>query len=74
MNRQLYITDFYTLLNTNKRVFLKIHRMIKKVQNKLKWMMFKKQPLTQSRITDYFPTIITPFSKTQTKITTYLKK
>jgi hypothetical protein len=74
MNRQLYITDFYTLVNTNKRVFLKIHRMIKKVQNKLKWMMFKKQPLVQSRITDYFPTIITPFSKTQTKITTYLKK
>lgn len=74
MNRQLYITDCYTLVKTNNRVLLQIHRMIKNVQNKIKWLICKKPALSQSLITDYFPTIITPFSKTQTKITKYLKK
>jgi hypothetical protein len=71
MKRQLYITDFYTVVNNNTRVLLQIHRIFKKVQNKIKWILFKKQALSQSLITDYFPTVITPFSKTQNKITNY---
>lgn len=73
MNRQLYITDFYSPLRSNPRIIIQIHKMIKKVQNKIKWLIRKKTALTQSLITDYFPTIINPFSKTQIKITKYLK-
>ncbi len=74
MKRQLYITDFYNRVNNNNRVLLQIHRMIKNMQNKIKRIIFKKQALSQSLITDYFPTILTPFSKTQNKITNYFKK
>jgi hypothetical protein len=74
MKRQLYITDYYNRVNNNNRVLLQIHRMIKNMQNKIKRIIFKKQALSQSLITDYFPTILTPFSKTQNKITNYFKK
>lgn len=74
MKRQLYITDFYNIVNNNNRVLHQIHRIIKKVQNKIKWIIFKKQALlSQSLITDYFPTVISPFSKKQNKITNYFK-
>lgn len=73
MNRQLYITNFYSPLRSNPRIIIQIHKIIKKVQNKIKWLIRKKPTLSQALITDYFPTIIKPFSKTQTKITKYLK-
>ncbi len=74
MNRQLHITDFYKQpARANPRILIKIHKIIKIVQNKIKGFIFKKHGQYQSLITDYFPTIIKPFSKIQTKITKYLK-
>jgi len=73
MKQQLCITDFYKPTKSNPRILIKIHKIIKIVQNKLKGFIFKKHAQSQSLITDYFPTIIKPFSKTQTKLTKYLK-